>query len=74
MQVLRWARMCNLKFNKAKLRLQLPELQYIGHSISSEGVRPDPTKVATIKDMPVPTMVTRVRSFLGMCNYLAKFV
>ena len=30
--------------------------------------------MAAIKDMPVPTTVTQVRSFLGMCNYLAKFV
>ena len=74
LQVLRWARKCNLKFNKDKLRLHLPELQYIGHRISSEGVRPDPAKVAAIKNMPTPTTVTQVRSFLGMCNYLAKFV
>ena len=51
LQVLRQARKCNLKFNKDKLRLHLPELQYIGHRISSEGVRPDPAKVAAIKDM-----------------------
>ena len=74
MQVLRGARKCNLKFNKDKLRLHLPELLYIGHHISLEGVRPDSTKVAAIKDMPVPTTVTQVRSFLGMCNYLANFV
>ena len=75
LQVLRRARKCNLKFNKDKLRLYLlPELQYIGHCISSEGVRPDPAKVAGIKDMPTPTTVTQVRSFLRMCNYLAKFV
>ena len=51
LQVLRQARKCNLKFNKDKLRLHLPELQYIGHRISSEGVRPDPAKVVAIKDM-----------------------
>ena len=72
LQVLRQARKCNLKYNKDKLRLHLPELQYIGHRISSEGVRPDPAKVAAIKDMPVPTTVTQVRSFLGMCNYLSE--
>eukprot|EP00731_Ephydatia_muelleri_P002546 Em0001g2546a len=38
LQVLRQARKCNLKFNKDKLRLHVPELQYIGHRISSEGV------------------------------------
>ena len=33
LQVLRRARKYNLKFNKDKLRLHLPELQYIGHRI-----------------------------------------
>ena len=74
MRVLKTARKCNLKFNRDKLRLHLEELKYIGHWISSEGVRPDPDKVSSIKKMPAPTTVTQVRSFLGMCNHLSKFV
>ena len=63
-----------MKHSRDKLRLHLEELKYIGHWITAEGVRPDPDKVSAIKKMPAPTTVTQVRSFLGMCNYLSKFV
>jgi len=38
----------NLKLNKHKCRFLLSELQYIGHIISSEGVKKDPRKTSAI--------------------------
>ena len=73
-QLLMRARKCNIKFNKEKMRLHMSELQYIGHRISSKGVSPDPAKVRAIQQMAAPKSVTDVRRFLGMCNYLAKFI
>ena len=35
---------------------------------------PDPAKVKAIQQMAAPKSVTDVRRFLGMCNYLAKFI
>ena len=34
----------------------------------------DPSKIKAIRDMPVPTDITGVRCFLGMVNYLGKFI
>ena len=73
-QLLMRARKTNIKFNKEKMRLHKSELQYIGHRISSKGVSPDPAKVKAIQQMAAPKSVTDVRRFLGMCNYLAKFI
>ena len=37
-------------------------------------MRPDPVKVVAINKMPAPTSVPEVRRFLGMCNYLSRFI
>ncbi|KAL5518298.1 hypothetical protein EMCRGX_G004004 [Ephydatia muelleri] len=53
-QLLVQARKANIKFNKDKMQLHMSELLYIGHWISGEGVRPDPSKVLAIQNMATP--------------------
>jgi hypothetical protein len=50
------------------------QLLYLGHIISSEGIKPDPAKIAVVKDWPEPDNVHKLRSFLGFCNYFRKFI
>lgn len=50
------------------------ETKFLGHIVSSEGIRPDPKKVASVQDWPVPKNVHDVRSFLGLVNYFRKFI
>ena len=52
----------------------MTELPYIGHVLTSEGVKPDPKKVSAIKDMEAPRNSEDVRRFLGHVNYMAKFM
>lgn len=73
-QLLIRAREINLKLNKDKCRFLLPEIPYIGHIITQNGVKPDPNKVAAIKEMVTPADAEEVRRFLGHINYLAKFI
>ncbi|GBG62416.1 hypothetical protein CBR_g30370 [Chara braunii] len=42
--------------------------------ISTEGIRPEDAKVASIRDSPRPQTVTEIRSFLEMCDYYRNFV
>ena len=72
--VLERARNCNLKINKQKLKLQQTEVSYMGHLLTSEGLRPDPCKIQAVTDMPKPDSVQTVLRFLGFVNYLAKFL
>ena len=44
-RLLQRAREQNLRLNKAKMRLHLTEIKYIGHVLSIEGVKADPEKV-----------------------------
>ena len=50
-----------------------PELKYLGHVVSTSGIKPDAAKVQTISDWPTPTSVNEVRQFLGLSNYFRKF-
>ena len=68
------AREKQLKFNSNKLRLHMTELQYIGHRLTTQGVKPDPAKVSAIREMAEPTSLQEVRRFLGMANYLFRFL
>ena len=40
----------------------------------TEGISPDPAKVAAIHDAPPPTTIKDVRSFLGLATYCSKFM
>ena len=46
----------------------------MGHQLTPEGLKPDPTKVEAITAMPEPHNVTALKRFLGMVNYLSKFM
>jgi len=50
------------------------ELNYLGHVVTSEGVKPDPEKVKAIKNFPIPKNTTDVKSFLGLTGYYRKFI
>ncbi|WZZ60551.1 hypothetical protein YC2023_060658 [Brassica napus] len=58
------------KFSKCWKR----EIGFLGHIVSGEGVAADPEKVQAIREWPRPTIVTEVRSFLGLAGYYRKFV
>ena len=49
-------------------------MPYIGHLLTAQGVRADPSKVEAILQMTKPQDVQGVRRILGMTNYLAKFL
>ena len=62
------------KLNKDKCVFSVPTITFFGLVFGQEGVSPDPDKIRTINDTPEPTSVTEVRSFLGMYQYVARFI
>ena len=61
----------------AKLRkcdFWLKEVSFLGHIVSAEGIRVDPTKIEATVNWKPPRNVTEVRSFLGITGYYRRFV
>lgn len=50
------------------------EVNFLGHVINEEGIRPGERKTECIRNFPTPTSVTEVRQFLGVTGYFRKFV
>ncbi|KAL3079404.1 hypothetical protein niasHT_033632 [Heterodera trifolii] len=50
------------------------QIKYLGFVIDKNGRRPVPSKIKAIAEMPVPTNVSELRSFLGMINHYQQFV
>ena len=64
----------NLRLNSAKKRLRLPEVPFIGHIATAQGLQVDPHKVQAIVDMPTPEDVAAMQRILGFVQYLSKFM
>ena len=63
-----------LKLNKSKCAFGLNQLKYCGQIFSDKGVKADPSKIEAITNMSTLESPADLRRFLGMVQYLAKFV
>ncbi|XP_064647478.1 uncharacterized protein K02A2.6-like [Lineus longissimus] len=63
-----------IKLNLSKLELRLSRIAFMGHQITDKGLGIDPGKVRAIEQMPRPDNLEALRRFLGLANYLAKFL
>ena len=63
-----------ITLNKNKLKLRTPEVPFIGHIFSNEGLKIDPNKAKAVLDMPRPEDAEGVQRLNGFVNYLAKFL
>ena len=63
-----------IRLNKRKTELRKSEINFLGHRITSEGLKPDPNKIKAIVEMKAPCDVKEVQRFNGMVNYLARFL
>ena len=68
------ARERNIKFNKNKIQFKVSEVKYLGHIIGKTGTRPNPEKIDAIQEMPNPTNKQELQRFLGLVNYVGKFI
>ena len=63
-----------LKLNKDKCKLRQTDLNFLGHHIDGDGVRPSEEKVMAIKALQPPRNITELKRCLGMINYLGRFI
>ena len=63
-----------MRLKKEKCVFMVPRVEYLGHSISKEGLQPTADKVRAITEAPHPTNVSELKAFLGLINYYGKFM
>ena len=63
-----------LRLKPSKCNFAARKVNFLGHTLSKEGVGVDENKTRVVKEFPVPANPTHVRSFLGLANYYRRFV
>ena len=64
----------NMQLNPEKAIFCCTCIPFFDMTIDSDGLMPDPNKVKSIKDWKTPMCVSEVQSFLGLVNYLLRFI
>lgn len=67
-------RINGLKLKIEKTTLFAKEVEYLGHVIGKDGVKPNGRNVEAIKECPRPKKLAEVQRFLGMASYFRKFI
>lgn len=68
------AREVGIKFNREKCEFCVQEVTYLGHTFSAQGMHIDNNKLKAIIEMPKPADRSALERFIGMVNYLSKFI
>ena len=66
--------MQNISMKLSKCHFFTKEIQYLGHILSSAGIKPQPSRMAAIKLMKLPKNAKQVRAFPGLVGYYHRFI
>ncbi|MDV3170454.1 MAG: hypothetical protein Q8811_01665, partial [Candidatus Phytoplasma australasiaticum] len=60
------------KFSKCEFWLR--DVAFLGHVVSSDGIKVDPRKTEAVNNWSKPLSSSNIRSFLGLASYYRRFV
>ena len=63
-----------LKLYKEKCSFIQPEVNYLGHTVSAQGIQPRADKVKVIQAVEVPPKKQELSTFCGMVKYYIRFL
>jgi cleavage and polyadenylation specificity factor subunit 1 len=63
-----------LVVNRDKCVFGVTEIDFLGHRVTTTGIRPMPDRVTAIQNYPVPTNKASLQRFLGMINFYHRFM
>ena len=73
-RVLDMCKQNGIKLNPDKVVIGAPEVKFFGELLTDQGVKPDPAKISAINDMLPPKNKKALTRFLGLVNYLSRFI
>ena len=72
--VLQRLREKDLPVKLSKYKFHRERVAFLGYIVSRNSLEPDPSKIKSIKDWPIPQTVKDIQSFLELANYYRKFI
>ena len=72
--VLERLREANLKVKPQKCLFVRDKVLYLGHVVTPQGLKPNPSHLQALKEFPEPQSVSQVRQFLGLASYYRRFI
>ena len=51
-----------------------PSVEFLGHLVDAQGLRPLPEKIRAVQEAPTLTNVTELKAYLGLISYYGKFL
>ncbi|GJU05606.1 putative mitochondrial protein [Tanacetum coccineum] len=73
-QVLQVIKDNTLFAKKSNYYFTVPQVEYLGHIISAQGVSIDPSKIEAMQKWPIPSTLKQLRGFLGLTGYYRRFI
>ena len=73
-QVFKKLRSAHLSMKLSKYYFFTKEIQYLGHILSTKGIKPLPLKTQAVQNMHPPKTPKQVCAFLGLVGYCRKFI
>ena len=64
----------SLTVQRDKCKFNQTTVDYLGHTVTPDGIKPKESLVTAVVDAPAPQNKEQLRSFLGLCEYMSKFV
>ncbi|KAG7304923.1 hypothetical protein JYU34_010335 [Plutella xylostella] len=73
-KVLKTLKENNVLLNEDKCIYKVQKVNFLGHELTPGGVKPLPKYMKSIKEFRVPNTVEELQSFLGLVNYINKWI
>ncbi|GBC13386.2 retroviral-like aspartic protease 1 [Rhizophagus irregularis DAOM 181602=DAOM 197198] len=72
--VLEELRKTNMMLKLKKCEWAKKNVEYLGHIVGTDGLKPDNKKIEKIKNLKLPKNIKQIREINGLCSYYRKFV
>ena len=73
-EVFKLIKKANLQINPEKCHFCTNEMQFLGHIVGIDGIKPNPQKVEKLEKLPSPKNITQLRAFIGLASYYRRFI
>ena len=63
-----------MKLQPAKCKFICEEVEYLGHAVTSKGLKPNMKNLTAVKEFPVPNNLKQLRQFFGLISHYRRFI